>query len=137
LLGSDNFTFPVLLDQEIEDAFEDDLLSEAVLRSFLSDFLNEVLSKVQKRCDNEEMREIISRAYPTSTSTNDSASSVPAIDANAANSSSSGLIDMVALDGETATEHSDILNRIRETGSVVSMILVTFLIHKLILMSSV
>ncbi|KAH7724955.1 tyrosyl-tRNA synthetase [Aphelenchoides avenae] len=62
---------PVLLDgkrfptyDEIEDAFESDVVTESALKTYLKDFLNGILGKVREMSDNEEMAEIIAKGYP-------------------------------------------------------------------------
>ncbi|CAD5207800.1 unnamed protein product [Bursaphelenchus xylophilus] len=48
---------------ELREAFENDKVTAEELKSKLALFLNGILAKVQAKCDNDEIREIISKGY--------------------------------------------------------------------------
>lgn len=49
---------------EVEAAFESDVLTETTLKEYLKDFLNGILAKVQADSNNDEMAEILAKGYP-------------------------------------------------------------------------
>ncbi|KAI6179819.1 Tyrosine--tRNA ligase [Aphelenchoides besseyi] len=49
---------------DLNAAFNDGRVSERELKAYLVEFLNGILEKVRRACDNEEMREILTKAYP-------------------------------------------------------------------------
>ncbi|CAD5205418.1 unnamed protein product [Bursaphelenchus okinawaensis] len=51
--------------EELREAFESDKVSAEELKSELVEFLNKILSMVQEKCDNDEVREIIAKGYAT------------------------------------------------------------------------
>lgn len=50
---------------EICDAFESEIVSADALKTFLKEFLIDILTNVQNQCENDELREIMEKAYNT------------------------------------------------------------------------
>ncbi|KAI6203966.1 Tyrosine--tRNA ligase, cytoplasmic [Aphelenchoides besseyi] len=62
LKGDGNLRFENSVD--LNAAFNDGKVSEEELKAYLVEFLNGILGKVRHACDNEEMKEILTKAYP-------------------------------------------------------------------------
>ena len=50
--------------EEIQIAFENNLIGEVELKDHLKKFLNGILAKVRQQCQNEHIQEVIEKAYP-------------------------------------------------------------------------